>query len=119
MPSRAYAGGPMRQELEKRQIQPPANLPRMPPGSAQMTSRQFSADRDTNATPRAEYGRQKGGFTRILRSVPRVQLAAIEPQDAETGSKALLGMRSMRKDSNDQRFGVRADGPRPAPEAVW
>jgi hypothetical protein len=24
----------------------------------------------------------------------------------------------MRKDCNDQRFGVRADGPRPAPEAV-
>jgi hypothetical protein len=44
--------------------------------------------------------------------------AAIEPQDAEAGSKALLGMRAMREDSNDQRFGVRANGSRPAPEAV-
>jgi hypothetical protein len=44
--------------------------------------------------------------------------AAVEPQNAETGSKALLGMRSMRKDCNDQRFGVRADGPRPAPDVA-
>jgi hypothetical protein len=44
--------------------------------------------------------------------------AAIEPQDTETGSKALLGMRPMRKDGGDQRFGVRANGARPAPEAV-
>lgn len=45
--------------------------------------------------------------------------AAIKPQDAKTGSKALLGRRPMREDGGDQRFGgVGADDARPAPEAV-
>ena len=43
---------------------------------------------------------------------------AEQPQDTESGSKALLGMRAMREDGGEQCFGVRADGPRPAPEAV-
>ncbi len=43
---------------------------------------------------------------------------AIEAQDAEACSEALLGMRPAGEDGGDQPFGLRADGCAPAPEAI-
>lgn len=44
---------------------------------------------------------------------------AIEAQNAEAGSEALFGMGAVGQDGGNQRLGVRADGRRPAEEAIW
>src|SRR5438270_11315545 len=44
--------------------------------------------------------------------------AAIEPQDAEAGAKALLGMRPVGEHGGDEPFGARPDAPAPAAEAL-
>ncbi|MDK1389796.1 hypothetical protein QN224_31115 [Sinorhizobium sp. 8-89] len=43
---------------------------------------------------------------------------AIEAQDAEAGSEALLGMWPAGENGDDQLFGLRTDGRGPAPEAL-
>jgi len=48
---------------------------------------------------------------------PRVAVAFGQPQDAQAGAVALLGVRPVGEDGFDERGGVRADGAAPGDEA--
>ena len=67
---------PVREEFQAK-IQAPTLPPRMPPASAEMAAREFSADRDTMATP-LEFWRKKAPMGRIfLANFHTLLLAAI------------------------------------------
>src|SRR5947209_16725720 len=50
---------------------------------------------------------------------PLMAIGFGEPQDADAGAEALLGMRALPQDDLDQRGGVAADRARLPPDALW